>query len=186
MESILVKRVQHADDHQAFERLMQQNQGPVRQFLRRLTQQDHAVADELAQETFFKAYRHIGSYRNEGRFLSWLFKIAYQHFIESKRKKRITGDGEYDDIADEQDFESRIVAERTVQQLVKYLREDERAAILLHFQHELSQQEVSTVMELPLGTVKSLIRRGKLKLQQLIQNAQQKNQDDGGENNGQA
>jgi len=168
MESILVKRVQQFDDHKAFERLMQMNQSPVRLFLRRLTQQDHAIADELAQETFWKAYRHIDSYRGEGKFLSWLFTIAYQHFIGEQRKRKELTNVEIEEPIDAINTESRIVAERTVQELIKYLRQEERAALLLHFRHELSQQEIASVMDLPLGTVKSLLRRSKLKLKTML------------------
>jgi RNA polymerase sigma-70 factor (ECF subfamily) len=176
MENVLIKRVQQFDDHQAFEKLIKQHQSPLRQFLRRLTQQDHAIADELAQETFFKAYRHIHSYRGEGKFLSWLFKIAYQHFIGEQRKKREYSNVELQDQPDEINQESQIIAERTVQQLMKYLRADERAALLLHFRHELSHPEVAEVMILPLGTVKSLIRRAKQKLKTMLETGNIKEQ----------
>ncbi len=169
MENLLIKRVQQFDDHQAFEKLIKQHQSPVRQFLRRLTQQDYAIADELAQETFFKAYRHIHSYRGQGKFLSWLFKIAYQHFLGEQRKKKEYSNVELQDRPDENDQESQIIAQRTVQQLMKYLRADERAALLLHFRHELSHIEVAEVMILPLGTVKSLIRRAKQKLKNMLE-----------------
>ena len=70
MDSKLIKRVQSNNDHQAFACLMNQYQSPIRQFLRRLVQQDRAIADELAQETFFKAFMHIKTYRGDGKFLS--------------------------------------------------------------------------------------------------------------------
>jgi len=167
MESKLVERVQQENDHHAFEQLMRQNQSPIRQFLRRLTQQDQAIADELAQETFLKAFVHIKTYRGDGKFLSWLFKIAYQQFVSSARKKTELTNVELEDQADDGCFENRIVAEKTVKGLIKYLKPDERATLLLHFSHDLSHQEIAMVMQLPLGTVKTLIRRSRLKLKAL-------------------
>jgi RNA polymerase sigma-70 factor (ECF subfamily) len=164
MESALVERVQRDNDHHAFEQLMRQNQSPIRQFLRRLTLQNQAIADELAQDTFLKAFVHIKTYRGEGKFLSWLFKIAYQQFISSTRKKVEQSNAELEDKADDGKFEHRIVAEKTVKDLLKYLKPDERAILLLHFSHDLTQQEIATVMQIPLGTVKTLIRRSRLKL----------------------
>ncbi len=164
MEAKLVERVQRENDHHAFEQLMRQNQSPIRQFLRRLTLQNPAIADELAQETFLKAFVHIKSYRGESKFLSWLFRIAYQQFVSSTRKKTEQTNVEVEDKADDGKFEHRIVAEKTVKNLLKHLKSDERAILLLHFSHDLTHQEIAIVMQIPLGTVKTQIRRSRLKL----------------------
>ena len=164
MESRLVERVQRDNDHYAFEQLMRQNQSPIRQFLRRLTLQNKAIADELAQETFLKAFVHIKTYRGEGKFLSWLFKIAYQQFVSNLRKKTELTNVELEDKADDGKFEHRLVAEKTAKDLLKHLKPDERAILLLHFSHDLTHQEIMIVMQIPLGTVKTLIRRSRLKL----------------------
>jgi RNA polymerase sigma-70 factor (ECF subfamily) len=164
MEAKLVERVQRDNDHHAFEQLMRQNQSAIRQFLRRLTLQNQAIADELAQETFLKAFVHIKTYRGEGKFLSWLFKIAYQQFVSSTRKKTEQTNAELEDKADDGKFEHRLVAEKTVKNLLKHLNPDARAILLLHFSHDLTHQDIAMVMQIPLGTVKTLIRRSRLKL----------------------
>jgi RNA polymerase sigma-70 factor (ECF subfamily) len=169
MESNLVTRVQQTGEHHAFEQLMKQNQSPVRQFLRRLLQNDFAIADEIAQETFLKAFLQIKTYRGEGKFLSWLFKIAYQLFVNHTRKKKALTNVEIEDVADSLNAENQFDAQRTVQVLIKYLKPDERATLLLHFSHELSHQEIAVVMDIPLGTVKTLIRRSRLKLKSLAE-----------------
>ena len=69
-------RVVVHDDHEAFAELVRLHQSAIRQFLRRLTRHDWGRADDLAQETFWRAYRHIATYEARGRFLSWLFRIA--------------------------------------------------------------------------------------------------------------
>ena len=173
MEAILIAQVQADGDHLAFEKLMKMHQSPVRLFLRRLTQLDYAIADELAQETFLKAYQHISSYRNEGKFLSWLFQIAYRHFVSYQRKKKEISNTELIETADEVDKNVQYEASRTVEYLMKYLSQDERAALLLHFGHEMSHAEIVNVMSIPLGTVKSLIRRAKIKLRDIYEKSNQ-------------
>jgi len=170
VDSQLIERVQLNNDHHAFSCLMRQYQSPIRQFLRRLVQQDVAIADELAQDTFLKAFIHIKTYRGDGKFLSWLFKIAYQEFISSTRKKSDFSNSDLVDVTDNGNFEREMIANQAVKSLLKHLKVDERAVFILHFSHDLSHQEVSNIMKIPLGSVKSLIRRGKLKLQAIANN----------------
>jgi RNA polymerase sigma-70 factor (ECF subfamily) len=141
------------------------HQSAVRQFLRRLTGNDWSRADDLAQDTFWRAYRHIGGYQARGRFLSWLFGIAYQLFVTSQRRTRgIVEVALPDDVAAAGDPSERLVDRRTFDQLMATLRADERAAIVLHYRHELTHPEIAAALDVPLGTVKSLIRRARLKL----------------------
>src|SRR5207237_7838691 len=56
--------------------------------LRQLTQTDAALADDLAQETFLRAYKNIRSFRGEARFSTWLYRIAYNCFREDARKRK--------------------------------------------------------------------------------------------------
>ena len=166
-ESMWISRVVTHDDHEAFAELVRLHQSPVRQFLRRLTGNDWSRADDLAQETFWKAYRHIGGFQARGRFLSWLFRIAYQLFVTEERSGRgIVPAPLPDDLRAEGDASQRFSDSRTFDQLMERLRPDERAAIVLHYRHELTHPEIAETLELPLGTVKSLIRRARLKLQE--------------------
>lgn len=168
MDAQLIERVKQHNDHRAFEQLVKLYQSPIRQFLRKLLQQNDDLAEELAQETFLKAFVHIDKYQHEGKFLSWLFKIAYQQFVNAYRKQKNFkySDAEQDSAAI--DVEPQLIAERTVKSLLVYLKPQERALILLHYSNGLSHQEIAEVMDLPLGTVKSLIRRSKLRLQSLL------------------
>ncbi len=168
-EAELISRVVVADDHAAFGKLMQMHQSSVRQFLRRLTRCDPERADDLAQETFFRAYRYMNGYRGEGRFLSWLFRIAYQRFVSEERRHKTKSVALSDDLQVDADSENSIIAARTVEQMMGLLRADERAAVLLHYRHELTHPEISETMGLPLGTIKSLIRRSREKLKRFYE-----------------
>src|SRR5690606_15536685 len=86
----LLLRVIADDDRHAFGELVKRHQSAVRNLLRRLTHGDHARADDLAQETFLKAHRHITRYRGDAAFSSWLYRIAYHTFLNDQRSRRET------------------------------------------------------------------------------------------------
>jgi RNA polymerase sigma-70 factor (ECF subfamily) len=168
-EAALIGRVVALDDHVAFTVLVRRHQSAVRRFLRRLTGADWSLADDLAQETFLKAYRHISTFRGRGRFLSWLFRIAYQEFVTVRRRQPTRLPEAVDeDLSAGEGVESRYAGALTVDRLVDRLRPDERAALLLHYRHDLTHEEVAATLDLPLGTVKSLIRRARFKLRELL------------------
>ena len=83
----LIARVVADDDRHAFATLVRRHQSAVRGFLLRLCCGDGALADDVAQETFLRAYQRIGTYRSEGGFDSWLFSIAYRAFASEKRRR---------------------------------------------------------------------------------------------------
>src|SRR4051794_844830 len=80
-------------DDVAFSFLVRTFQGRIRAFLLRMSKANHALADDLAQETFLEAFRKIAQFRAEGTFQSWLYRIAYSRFLMEVRKRKI-GDAE--------------------------------------------------------------------------------------------
>lgn len=168
-ESIWIARVIAHDDEEAFAALVRLHQTAVRRFLRRLTGNDWSRADDLAQETFWKAYRNMAGFEGRGRFLGWLFRIAYQLFITEQRRPRAIQVSFTDDLPVSVDASQRFADVRTFDQLMELLRADERAAIVLHYRHELSHPEIAAVLQVPLGTVKSLIRRARVRMRQALE-----------------
>jgi RNA polymerase sigma-70 factor (ECF subfamily) len=165
-EARWIGRVIAHDDHDAFAELVRLHQSAVRQFLRRLTGNDRDRADDLAQETFWRAYRHVATFQGRGRFLSWLFRIAFQVFVNDQRTRRVVPES-LPAIPESPVKEAEtLVNRRTFDQLMMYLAPGERAAIVLHYQHGMSHSEIADALDLPLGTVKTLIRRARQTLQQ--------------------
>src|SRR5512140_2451798 len=103
----LIARVVVQDDRHAFAELVRRHQSPVRATLRRLTAGDHALADDLAQETFLLAYRNLKSFRQEARFSTWLYRIATNAFLADARKRKEEELGDADaNLAAEDDDDS--------------------------------------------------------------------------------
>ena len=165
-EATCISRVVIHDDHQAFASLVERHQSAVRQFLRRLTGNDWSRADDLAQETFWRAYRYIRTYQGRGRFISWLFGIAYQLFVNDERRARRMPQVPLHEDFDVTDGRADpVAAHLTFDQLMETLRPEERAVVVMHYRHELTHSEIAEALGVPMGTVKSLIRRARMKLQ---------------------
>ncbi len=87
-DAALIARAVVSDDRHAFGELVRRHQSAVRATLRKLTCGNVALADDLAQETFLLAYRNLKSFRQEARFSTWLYRIAYNAFLADARKTK--------------------------------------------------------------------------------------------------
>ena len=139
---------------------------------------DHALADDLAQETFIKAFKQLHTFKKEAKFSSWLYRIGYNTFLEFARKKKVDTVAIDDDFDRSQqqgfydsDPEASVDAseqsglEQRVAQLLSALEPERRSVLHLLLHRQMTQQEIATVMAIPLGTVKTHITRGRLQLQ---------------------
>lgn len=144
---------------------MRRHQSPVRGFLRRLARDD-SLADDLAQECFLQAWDKIHTYSGSGSFGGWLFRIAYNAFLQSKRKTK-----RYDEVLEQARHEAGPAAPAGVgeeamdaERLLAALNEEERAIMIFSYACGLSHREISDATRLPVGTVKSMIHRAKQKI----------------------
>jgi len=165
----LITRVLVDDDQHAFGELVRRHQSAVRGLLRQLTRTDVALADDLAQETFLRAYKHIRSFRGEARFSTWLYRIAYNCFREeARRRKEFVGIDEKEQ-QQEPDPQVRDPALRhDLMYALNLLPLHERSAILLCCQNGLTHDEAARVLEIPIGTVKTNVLRGREKLKRAL------------------
>lgn len=160
-------------DAHAFTALVRRHQSAVRGFLRRVSG-DNGLADDLAQETFLKAHANLASWRGDGAILSWLLAIAWRAWLSERRKSRHQNEVVDDDAhallpAPRGAERTARDVERDVQAALQTLKEEERAALALCFQDELTHEEAAAVLQMPLGTLKSHVSRGKEKLRGLLQ-----------------
>ncbi len=165
----LVARILLDDDHHAFAELVRRHQSTVRGLLRQLTRTDVSLADDLAQETFLRAYKNIRSFRGEARFSTWLYRIAYNCFREdARRRKELVGIDEAQWQAEHDPQTANPALRHDLMQALQLLPLHERAAVLLCCQNGLSHEEAARVLEIPLGTVKTNVLRGREKLKRAL------------------
>ncbi len=154
----------------AFSALVKIYQGPLRGFLLRLCK-DHHLADDIAQEAFIAAYRKLGSFGGESSFKTWLFKIAYNEFLQNQRRaeRHIKIAVAYSDsISHQERYESISTAQLDLENAMRSLPADEAAAITLCHSLGFSHVEAAAILEQPLGTIKTRINRGKSRLRELL------------------
>ncbi len=165
----LVARVLLDEDQNAFSELVRQHQSAVRGLLRQLTRSDVALADDLAQETFIRAYKNIRSFRGEAKFSTWLYRIAYNCFREDARKrKELVGIDERQLEAEQDPGTVDPALRQDLAQALQLLPLHERTAVLLCCQNGLSHDEAARVLDIPLGTVKTNVLRGREKLKKTL------------------
>jgi RNA polymerase sigma factor (sigma-70 family) len=163
----LIARVLLRGDQNAFGELVRRHQSPVRGFLARMTRGDAHLADDLAQETFLKAWQKLKTYRGGARFSTWLFGIAFNEFrMASRRRKELALEDVDESPLETQEppaaRDSHLRLDLT--EALKVLNSNERSAVLLCCQNGLSHEEAAQVLDCPIGTVKTNILRGKEKL----------------------
>ncbi|WP_018665395.1 RNA polymerase sigma factor SigW [Heyndrickxia acidiproducens] len=177
METIVSKQIKQVmkGDQNAFNDIVDFYKDKVYQICFRMIGCQHE-AEDLAQETFLRAYVNIGSFRQERKFSSWLYRIATNLCIDRIRKKKpdyyldaeISGtDGLtlYSTIAAGEKRPDLQVETLELQEMIQReilnLPEKYRVMIVLKYIDELSLLEISDMLGIPLGTVKTRIHRGR-------------------------
>jgi RNA polymerase sigma factor (sigma-70 family) len=154
-----------AGDAAAFGVLVREHQSQLRGFLRRLARGNHALADDLAQETFLEAWRKISQFRGDGSFAGWLSRIAWSRFLMEARKRK----PELLEDIPEQRVETSPDTKLDLESAMLRISAAERAALTLCYAQGHSHEEAAEILDMPLGTVKSHVLRGRDKLRALLE-----------------
>ena len=174
-DQVLVERVQ-SGDRQAFGLLVEKYQRKLLRLVSRLVR-DPAEAEDVVQEAFIKAYRALPNFRGDSAFYTWLYRIGVNTAKNwlSARGRRATalssadneeaeGFDEADLLRDSDTPERMLMTKQiaeTVNRAMEALPEELRVAITLREIEGLSYEEISGVMECPIGTVRSRIFRAR-------------------------
>ena len=124
------------------------------------------LVDDLAQETFIKALEKLHQVRDSSRLRAWLNGIAYREFLMWQRSTRRQGEVLEELARQPQAVREPDPAALELDRLLGILSENERTAIVLNHGGGLSHGEIAAALELPLGTVKALIARGKQRIRE--------------------
>ncbi len=170
----LVRRVQKGD-RRAFDLLVLKYQHKIISLVGRYVH-DHHEAQDVAQEAFIKAYRALGNFRGDSAFYTWLYRIAIntaKNYLVARSRRPPGSDVEIDDaehyegdnaLKDLATPEGGLRArelERAVNEAVANLPEELRTAIMLREYDGLSYEDIASIMDCPVGTVRSRIFRAR-------------------------
>lgn len=178
----LMERFQ-AGYEDAFNLLLTRYKDRLHNFLYRYTH-DHQDCEDLVQETFYRVYRSRHSYERIAKFSTWMYTIAI-NLAKSlyKKKKRMTTVTIHKDPNDSEDRPMKIedtdilpddslhekMCVDQLEQALMQLSEDFREVVVLRDIQQLSYEEISEIADLPMGTVKSRINRGRAQLQEMLE-----------------
>ena len=174
----LIGRFQNGDE-QAYIELVNRYRDRLMSFVYRFVN-DEVVAEDIVQDALVKLYTHKDYYRNIAKFSTWLYTIAgnlAKTELRKKKRRKVTNlsemgrdDWEYDIPSDEDTAKTvhgQFVGEQ-IHKAIQSLPDHFREVIILRDIQELSYEEVSSIVEVPLGTVKSRINRARLQLQEML------------------
>lgn len=151
-------------NRRAFDKLVVKYQSPVRRFFLSQTLGDEQLSDDLAQDTFIKAYVNLSKFRGAASFSTWLYRIAYNVFYDYTRSNKPTGDLESSAVARKNSETGDSNLRMDLQQALSILGGNERTCIVLQLMEGQPIERIATITGLAEGTVKSHLSRGKQKL----------------------
>jgi RNA polymerase sigma factor (sigma-70 family) len=173
VDEALVRRAK-AGSNSAFDQLVRRHQVALRGFLRRAVCEP-TMADDLAQETFLKAWQSLNQWRGDngsGRsFKGWLFAIGWNKAHDARRDqaRSRTRDTLWSQERDgAPDPEASLRAQLDLDRLLAALSEDQRIVVSLCYGSGLSHGEAAQALNMPLGTVKSHANRGREKMLEML------------------
>ncbi len=149
----------------AFDQLVKKYQSPVRRFFLNLTCGDTELSDDLAQETFIKAYTNLATFKNLSSFSTWLYRIAYNQYYDYLRSRKETDDLDTTRVdAQYSTSQPDIGQQMDLHRALATLKEIERTCITLFYMEDQSIEKIAGITGCPTGTVKSHLSRAKEKM----------------------
>jgi RNA polymerase sigma factor (sigma-70 family) len=161
-EDFALSRRAAAGDHAAFATLVEKHERKLRAFLSKAFGAQHA--DDIAQDAFLKAWRSARQYDGRARYSTWLTRIAWRCRIDAVRKERPV----------EVDHGARtdtVQPSGEIEDMLARLTEKERVALILCEGHGWTHAEAAELLGMPLGTLKSVIARAKMKCRAMWEGA---------------
>lgn len=177
-DRIFVERAQSGDTA-AFRKLVERYQQQVYYLALDMTGNQHD-AEDLSQDVFIKAYRHLGKFRGDAKFSSWLYRITVNTSIDQTRKKSLkamtlkenieeTGMPQHQtfgqDVSSPEDKAESGLMQQHIEKALQALTDKERSVFILrHYQH-MKLGEIAEILKITVGTVKSTLFRALQRLQ---------------------
>lgn len=148
--------------------LLEREQEGLLKFLLALCDGNYPEAEDLAQETSLKAYLSYNGYVEKFKFSTWLYRIAYNSFIDHKRKKIIPTEPLEAGIYIEGNVNPDRMKFEGLYSAIDGLPLNEKTAILLFYMEDMKILDIAMIMRKPTGTVKSYLNRGRNQLKEKL------------------
>jgi RNA polymerase sigma-70 factor (ECF subfamily) len=167
MDYTILQKAQQGDKN-AYKGIVSYYKSDVYRFCYSLLREPEASKD-LAQETFITAYGKMSLYKPTGSFKAWLCRIAYHQFLNIREKQKRRNEY-FSAIEEELEFLATINSEQQekpqdtegiIKQAMENISEDYRLCLSMKYLNNMSLQQIAETLNLPLGTVKVRIFRGK-------------------------
>ena len=168
-----------AGDEEAFTQIVETYQTPVFNLCYRMLG-DSGEAEDAAQETFWRAYQGLGRYDQQRPFGTWLLSIAAHYCIDQQRRRKLPT-REIDEVVEEtlpdstpspERIFSQLEQNRMLHNLLSSLNAQDRAALILRYWYDFSEDEISNSLSMTIPAVKSRLHRARLLLAQRWQAVQ--------------
>ena len=152
--------------------LVRVEQESLRRFLLALCGGDSSLADDIAQDALVRAYVASGSFLGLSKFSTWLFRIAYNCYVDHHRKPRletVSSDTKQALSVPATDETDSGFKHQRLYQALESLPEKEKASLVLHYFEDRSIKEISSILQIPQGTVKYYLSTGRNHLKSILQ-----------------
>ncbi len=169
------------ENSENFKMLISEYQGKFTQYIRRRASVSKEDIEDLLQDVFIKIYLNLHGFDQSLKFSSWAYRIAHNEIISWYRKKKVRPQINFEDYEEENlinyfkedtDIEKsfdREVIKKHIKEAIDKLDERYREIIILRFLEEKEYEEISDILQIPLGTVSTLIYRGKKEMQKFLE-----------------
>jgi len=173
---IVLQTLENVDDYKY---LIQRYEKKLFIYIQRILYVNKEDTEDILQEVFIKAYRNLNSYNPQYQFSNWIYRITHNEaisFLRSNKKRQleISNDMEnsiFDTIASDIDIEKEAIKDwdsRRVHEILAKLDSKYREVLVLKYIEEKDYNEISDILQVPSGTVGSLINRAKDKFKKLV------------------
>lgn len=164
-----------------FKYLISEYQNKFSQYIRRRTVASKEDIEDLLQDIFIKIYLNLRGFDTSLKFSSWAYRIAHNEIISWYRKKKIRPQLNFEDyeeenltnyFKDDTDIEKefdREIIKKHIKEAIENLDERYKDIIILRYLEEKEYEEISDILQIPLGTVSTLIYRGRKEMQKTLQ-----------------
>lgn len=159
--------------------LMKRYEAQLMRYIRRISNSSHEDAEDILQEVFVKVFENLNDFDTKLKFSSWVYRITHNHVISSYRKAKARP--QYNSIELSDEIANKLAANLDIEQEVdaKFIRDNidkvlekldlkYREALVLRYLDEKDYNEISDILKKPIGTIASLVNRGKQKFRETL------------------